>query len=225
MKKIMIIGLIILSIFLIYLCNLDRKVYYLAINGFETESTEVYTEYVKNYLKEKDVLEVYVNDYSKKDLTMTDLQKEINSNKKINKNGTEITLKNALIKADLVTLSFSASNVVNRLSSSKVYDYIDELSNDLEDLLKLIREYCKEDIILVGYYNLLLTDNSSEVFKYLNKKYSEVCQNNNVNYIDLTSSFENQPDFLGENKLPTQSGENMIASKVIEQIDKKLLNA
>ena len=224
MKKIMIIGLIILSIFLIYLCNLDRKVYYLAINSFETGSTEVYTEYVKNYLKEKDVLEVYVDDYSKENLTTTDLQTEINSNKKIIKNDTEITLKNALIKADLVTLSFSGNDVINRISSSKVYDYIDELGKDLDDLLKLIREYCKEDIILVGYYDPILTNNSAEVFKYLNKKYSEICEDNNVNYIDLTNSFENQPDFLDENKFPTQSGENMIASRVIEQIDKKLLN-
>ena len=34
MKKIMIIGLIVLSVFLIYLCNLDNKVYYLSLNGF-----------------------------------------------------------------------------------------------------------------------------------------------------------------------------------------------
>ena len=219
MKKIMIISLIILSVFLIYLCNLDRKVYYLALNDLVSDYP--YSKYVKNYLKEKDVLEIYVDNYSQKNLTMIDLQRKINDNEKINKEGKEITLKNALIKADLITLSFSNQSILNKVDNPKVYDYIDEFSNDLDRLLKTMREYCKEDIIFIGYY--APNEESLEVIKYLNKEYAKVCQRYNVEYIDLVSIFENRSEFIDNNNLPTRSGENMIASKVIDRIDKKLL--
>ena len=84
-----------------------------------------------------------------------------------------------------------------------------------------MREYCKEDIIFIGYY--VPNEESLEVIKYLNKEYAKVCQRYNVEYIDLVSIFENRSEFIDNNNLPTRSGENMIASKVIDRIDKKLL--
>ena len=222
MKKIMIIGLIILSVFLIYLCNLDNKVYYLSLNGQEKETNiEDYSKYIKNYLNEKGVLEIYVNEYSENNMKTTTLLNNINSNKKIKKDDKEITLKNALIKADLVTLSFSQKDIINRVDNDNIYDYIDDLSNDLDKLLKLMREYCKEDIILIGFYN---TDmDNIKIFKYLNKKYQAVCDEYKVDYINLQSIFDGHPDFINENFSLSQMGQNMIASEIINQIDKTML--
>ena len=227
MKKIMIIGLIVLSVFLIYLCNLDNKVYYLSLNGFyKSNNIDNYPSYIKNYLKEKGVLEIYIPEYSKENMKTIDLINNINNNKKIEKSGKEITFKNALIKADLVTLSFSPKDIINRIGSNNVYDYIDDLNNDLNKLLKLMREYCKEDIILVGYYNPYPDDEeSTKVFKYLNKKYQETSLEYKVTYINLEQVFEDHSDFLDENKLPNQAGQNMIASQIINQIDKNMLKS
>ena len=53
MKKILIIGLVLLSIFLIYLANMDKKVYYLALGDslekFYLNDGEVYgySHYIK----------------------------------------------------------------------------------------------------------------------------------------------------------------------------------
>ncbi len=224
MKKIMIIGLIILSVFLIYLCNLDNKVYYLSLN--DDDNNFNYATYIKNYLKEKDVLEVYIPEFSKNSLRTIDVINNIENNEIIKKNNKEITFKNALIKADLVTLSFYPKDIIRRIDSNNIYDYIDDLNNDLNKLLKLMREYCKEDIILVGYYNPY-PDNveSTKIFKYLNKKYAETALKYKVTYINLEKVFEGHPDFLNENKLPNQAGENMIASQIINEIDKKMLKS
>ena len=227
MKKIMVIGLIILSIFLIYLCNLDHKVYYLSLNGFtKNNNIDDYSIYIKNYLKEKGVLEIYIPDYSKENMKTIDLINNINENKKIEKDGKEITFKNALIKADLVTLSFSSRDIINRLDSHNIYDYIDDLNNDLNKLLKTMREYCKEDIILVGYYNPY-PDNqkSTKIFNYLNKRYQETSLDYKVTYINLEQLFEGHSDFLDQNKLPNQAGQNMVASQIINQIDKNMLKS
>lgn len=225
MKKIMIIGLIILSVFLIYLCNLDHKVYYLSLNGFyKSNNIDNYSVYVKNYLQEKDVLEIYIPEFSKENMKTIDLINNIEENKTIKKNGKEITFKNALVKADLVTLSFSPNDIISRIDNHNIYDYIDDLNNDLDKLLKLMREYCKEDIILVGYYNPYPEDEeATKIFKYLNKRYQETSLDYKVTYINLETVFEDHSDFLDENKLPNQIGENMIASKVINQIDKNML--
>ena len=86
-----------------------------------------------------------------------------------------------------------------------------------------MREYCKEDIILVGFYNPYIDNlNSTKVFNYLNKKYKEVCDEYKVDYIDLEPIFAGHSDFIDGNLL-TQMGQNMIASEIINQIDKKML--
>lgn len=208
MKKIMISGLIILSVFLIYLCTLDKKVYYLILG--ENYS---YSKYVKDYLKEKGVLEIYVDEYSKNDLKITDLINDINNNKTIVKDNKEITIKNALVKADLITLSFSKKDVLSRVNSN-VYDYIDDMASDLDKLLKLLREYCKEDIILIGFYN----GNKKDIFEYLNNKFKDKSNNYNVKYIDVQKKFNGYPDFKDD----TIYGQNMIASQIINVVDKKM---
>ena len=72
MKKILIGALVILTIFLIYLCNLDKKVYYLALGdslvkgeGAYGEREKSYSDYVSDYFKEKNLLETYIDDFAK----------------------------------------------------------------------------------------------------------------------------------------------------------------
>ena len=64
MKKILILSIIIISIFIIYLTTLDKKVYYLALGdeislGLTSDNKyeKNYTEYVKEYLEKKKILE------------------------------------------------------------------------------------------------------------------------------------------------------------------------
>ena len=69
------------------------------------------------------------------------------------------SIKNALIKADLVTLSIGMNDFlykmnldVEEFSMEELYDYVDEMSEDTDTLLRLLREYCKEDIMMTNYY-------------------------------------------------------------------------
>ena len=89
MKKILIIGLVLLSIFVIYLSNMDKKVYYVAL-GDSLERVYVgdeevygYSYYVKKYLTDDDLLERYSDDYAKVDTRITDIINDINNNKKV----------------------------------------------------------------------------------------------------------------------------------------------
>ena len=200
MKKILIIGLVLLSIFLIYLANMDKKVYYVALGDslerVYLDNGEVYgySHYIKKFLKDKDLLERYSDDFAKVDTRSTDIISDINENKKVTTAKGSFSLKNALIKADLVTLNISNEDVYEKLRDSniiynEIYDYIDDLAYDLDNLFSLMREYCKEDIVFIGAYNPFTesdNENISDILDYLNKKYKDVCAEYDVIYVDIS---------------------------------------
>ncbi len=234
MKKILIVGLVLLSIFIIYLANMDKEVYYLALGdsskvSFDSYGKKVngYSYYVQKHLKNKGVLEKYVYEYSKSDMRITDLIRDI----KVNKKFKDITIKNALIKADLVTLSVNAEDVFSMLKGddiiySDIYDYIDDLTLDLEKLFKLMREYCKEDIIFVGYYNpykYIKNSDIEDIIDYMNKRYKEISLENNIKYVDISDISEvylpnNESIYLNG------AGYRFIGNKVISASDKILFD-
>ena len=84
MKKILILGIIILSIFLIYLTTIDKKVYYVSLgdeislgmtkDGYYEKS---YPLYIKEYLEKNNKLETFIDDYSKQGYRITDLINDI----------------------------------------------------------------------------------------------------------------------------------------------------
>ena len=242
MKKILLLGIIILMIFLIYLCNIDKKVYYVALGdslatGEGTyKNKNGYPNKIKDYLNEKQVLETYIKEFAKNGCTTTELINDIKKNKKIKIKNKEIALQHALIKADLVTISIGANDLLNRINVkekieyNEIYNYIDQLVLDLDELLKIVRQYCKEDIILVGYYNPYLNLNNkknSSLIKYLNKKYKQVANKYNINYIEIDKIFKDNSNFItkGKDIHPSKEGHKAISKEIIKTINKTLLKA
>ena len=243
MKKILIGALIVLVVFLIYLCNLDKKVYYLALgdsladgDGINSKKIKGYSEYVRDYLQNKDLLETYVDEFAESGYRTTDLINAITDNRKVTINDKTVSLQNALIKADLVTLSIGANDILDRLNLenpidySALYNYIDDLAKDLEELLLLMREYCKEDIVLIGYYNpypYLNNSNTEDIFSYLNEKYADISHEYDVTYVEISTLFKENPQFLpNENDIhPSKEGYKAIAGEIIGVINKKMLDS
>ena len=98
-------------------------------------------------------------------------------------------MKNALIKADLVTLNINYTDIYDRLSfniNDDVYNYIDDLSYDLEKMFELMRQYCKEDIVFVGAYNPYLKKEADDALEYLKNKYKNICLEYDVIYVDIS---------------------------------------
>ena len=224
MKKILIVGMVLLSIFLIYLANMDKKVYYVALGDslekFYLYDEEVYgySHYIKNYLKEKNLLEKYLDDFAKVDTRSTDIIRDIKNNKKVTTPKGSFSLKNALIKADLVTVNINYNDIFNKLNDpniiySEVYDYIDDLAYDLDRLFEIMREYCKEDIVFISMYNPFDTsdENVLDILEYLNNKYKDVCMEHDIIYVDISDIKE-----INEGNL------KKISNKVINKMSKNL---
>lgn len=235
MKKILVLGIVLLGIFLIYLSTLDKKVYFLSLGDEISQGINLYNkkdynynDYVKEYLENKKVLETYINLYFNDNMRTIDLIDYIEENKEIVVEGKKKTIKNALIKADLVTLSIGSNDVVSKLllknnyTKEELYNYLDEYLKDIENLFKLMRQYCKEDIVFIGYYNIFNDDTYNEYFEYLNKKVKKISNNYEINFVDIMNDIKNNK--INNNFYPTKDGHISIGKKIADIVDDKILS-
>lgn len=227
MKKIIFIILTILLVVVIYLLNLDKKVFFfvigdsIALGKGDNNVVTSYNDYIKSNLEKEKKLEKYVNEYTATDLRINDVINDINNNKKISVNNKTYNIKNLLIKADLVTISINSEDVLSKLNNNytvkELYTWADELSKDYEDMLVLIRSYCKEKIFVIGYYYPNIEKNNSNkmgIISYLNDTFKEISSLYKVEYINTAELFIENNSFIGK-YYPTELGQEQISKQVL----------
>jgi lysophospholipase L1-like esterase len=142
----------------------------------------------------------------------------------------------------VVTISIGANDLFYKLginsldiayySEADLKKYVDEVLTDVESLIVQVKKYCKEDIILIGYYNPLWHMKKSyakeidPVFVYANNKLKDICKKNDLYYVDILKLFEQNNNYL-PNPLdihPSNEGYSAISKKVIDMIDEHVLN-
>lgn len=220
-KTILFISITFISVFVIYLTTLDREVYYLDISIDNSDYS--YSNYVYKFLEQEEKLEKYINGFTTQDDRVTDIIYMINENEYITINDKKQTIKNALIKADLVTLFIGLNDInykVGYSSINELYEYADSFLEDLDEMLKLIREYCKEDIIFIGYYNIY-GSYYDKYFNYVNREAELICENYDIEFID-TMSIYNSDTHTNDISLNEEEIKNL-SLKIIEIIKNRTL--
>ena len=220
-KTIFFLAFVILIVFVIYLTTLDRKVYYLNIGDSIAIEDGNYGTLIRDHLKAKNKLEKYVTEFSDDDYRTTDLIRDIEDNRKVFSNNTNISLKNALIKADLVTLSIGSNDIYYKITTAsprESYEYMDQVLVDLEKLLEIMREYCKEDIIIINYYNCY-NDKYSEIFNYMNDKLEDLALIYDMEVVDIRDIMMGN---TMENRLPSKEQYEAIYERIKQVIDKRI---
>lgn len=234
MRKILIAVIIILSVLLIYLGFKDEEIYYFSIGDYLSRGITPYgnndygySDYIKDYISDNDKLETYVN-YSKKNLRTIDLIKDIEDNVKIEVDGKSKTIQNGLIKADLVTLSIGMNDLLdnvkfdNDFSINDLYDKFEEVLVDYEKLFELLREYCKEEIVLIGLYNSLGNESLNEFFEYANQKLYNLSNSYDIKYVNIYEDFKNSEYFDNSRIYPNKLGYELISNKIINLLNQKI---
>lgn len=245
----LLIGFIITGLILVFIFFLtrDKKIYYLSLGdslaaGQTPNNTisESYGDYVADYLKDKKVLEFYTKGFAKSGYRSIDLLNDLNNNKKIKVDGKEITLKHALIKADIVTVSIGSNDLFYKLNVGNefdlnemddIYTYIDESINDVNKLLFELRKSCKEQIMVFGFYNPFTNYSSTlsnmveSFIEYANAKMETLVRKYDMTFVDIHDIFLANDNYL-PSKLeihPTSAGYKAMSKAVINNIDKKIL--
>lgn len=231
-KKILTVIIIILAVFLIYLGFKDNDIYYLSLgDGLAYGTTPYggkdygYAEYVKDYLTEEKKLEVFVDDLVNPNKRATDIIKDIKENREIEVNGKKKTFQNALIKADLVTISIGMNDFIKDLEINydfginDLYNRFDQAYIDIEEMFKLLRDYCKEQIIMIGYYDPTHSETLDEFFDYVNGKINVLASNYDIIYINPYEDFKNNIYFDNPKSFfPNKKGYEVLARKIIDKL-------
>ena len=189
MKKIIFTVLVVLITFLIYFFNRSEKIYYLSlgdylsygINNFNNVNNS-YSNNIKEHYKE--ILSNYVNYSYYDDYRVMDLINDINYNKSVIYENKKYKLQNLLVKANLITLSIGMNDLIYKSKLDvDLYNYTDELLNDIENLLILIRKYNKDEIYFLSFYNII---DNEKLIVYANEKLEGICNKNKIKYVDIS---------------------------------------
>lgn len=232
MFKKIIFCLLLISIFLIGINVKDNKISYISIgdglskgmnyNNFESSG---YSDYLYNYLKKNNKIELYTKDFSNENNRITDLIDDINNNIVININNKTIYIQNAIKNADILTISIGMNEILykygNHVNDGYMYSYIDECINDLDKLFKIITKLNNKNIFMLGYYNPSNDIELDKFIKYINKKVIELCDKYKINYIDTYSIFNNNKHMIYDknNYYPNQDGYKLIANSIKNKLN------
>ncbi len=197
LKTIITLIIIIFLVFIIYCFNLDKKIYYVNISDLEFKKVTSYNELLSQRLEKDNRLEKYINNFTDKDYRVTDLIRDIETNKTIKIKEKEQTIQNALIKSDILTIKMGDNELNYKIDNSEInelFEYSDTLLSDLQQLFELLRKYSKENIYFIGYYNNH-SDYYKEIYDYLNLKIEDMCEDYEITFIeseDLSVEASNQ---------------------------------
>ncbi|MGI6329424.1 MAG: hypothetical protein ACOXZR_01000 [Bacilli bacterium] len=247
-KKTIIIFLLFILPVIIYIINIDKKIYLLSLgdalalgqNSFGIKGYG-YSDYVNDYLEGKNILEFYSKGFAEKDYRTIDLIRDIEDNKKLKIDDKEITIKNALTNADVIMLSIGINDLLYKLnidnkgiliSEKEIIKYVDEIIIDLEKLLILLKRYCNEDIIIIGYYNPFWFQDKEyaeivePIFKYFNFEIKKLSDKNKLFFIDIYNNFYQNDEYLPNcySIYPSNSGYKFIAKKIIKILEENILD-
>lgn len=217
MRKFLLVFMTLLLVISIYLLNKDNKKFIfkvgdslsLSINSYNIMS---YDNYYKDYLKNK--LEEYII-YGEENYRIGELIRDIEKNIKIDNR----TIQNILIKSDLVIIEIGIDELYMALNVSDKYNYLDEMVNDMDKLINLVKKYCKEKIILVGYYNPTKNIENQIYVNYINEKYNDISKKYKISYLNI-DELNNEKYFSSNNYHINDKGYNWLNSQIMKTIYK-----
>lgn len=226
MKKIIkLLILILLNISVYFIYNISKNTTYtilslgdsmsLGINSYGIKDYS-YTNYFKDY-KEQYIKKVNLIDtYSKKDLTIENLTKEI----QINNN-----LKKDLSNCDILLLNIGYNDIIYKLgieeslTPNKFPPLINNIKSSYNKLLKEINKYYHKKIIVIGYP----PSNKNDYFInkgiiYLNNALKE---EKNTIYIDSYNTLKRKNKYFSNpnSYFPNTSGYHKIAIKLTKTLE------
>lgn len=232
--KYIVLFLIVITIFGIHYFFKNDKINYIALGDSLAEGMNPYgevgysyTDYFADYLKDNSRLSYYTKKYTKSGYTTIDVIKELEINS---------LLKKDLRESDLVTISIGANDFLDSIDTKNLdINNILNLKNKIESILptldnciKEVRKYAKEDMIIIGYYNpipFLFNTSGNDLdtlFAYIDDEYQKIADKYDCTYISLYQLFKNNSSYLPNpaDIHPNLEGYKAISEELIKKYKK-----
>ena len=183
MKKLTILLITILVIYVIYSFLNVQKINYISIHDNILNS---YNDYIKNDLINK--LDRFNNEFSNSSIIK--MCQDIQNNKTIRINNYDYYLKKELRESDILVIGIGMEELIhnfNKYDMKKNYNYFNSMYSNISKLISEIKKYAYGKIIYLGYYNPTnyYDSNIDEFFYDIDYKLNRLMMDNDIIYIDL----------------------------------------
>ena len=218
--KLLILILLSLSVYFIYQLTKESNIQILSLGDGLSKGINSYTivesshlNYYEEYLKSKNIKVKVISDYSKEDLTIHELLELVKNNN---------YLKRDLMESHLLFITVGYNDLLYKLSLEdnisipKLNKIIDEINIEYKELLKEIKKYYKNEIIIVGYPRTNKDD------YYLNLGIRKLNRLLNTNtFIDTYNLLNNRNKYFSNPKsyYPNRLGYKRIYEEIKSEID------
>lgn len=186
-KKIFVLILVISIVFIINDKIKDKEIYYVNINENHLEEIgNNYHDDLIKYYKENNLLEEVV-EFNYEKSRITEILNAIKENDYIYINNKKHTIQNALIKSDLLVLEIGKNDIdysLGKKDEIDIYNYLDTLLLDMDNLLTEIRKYTKEKIILLEFKS------ENDYVTYFYQKLEKTCKRKKIDYINIDDNIK-----------------------------------
>lgn len=170
MKKYLFLSVVLFLIIFIYsITKINKKTY--LILGYSEDSNYIIEK--KQNLIDNNKLLSYNTKFINKNYRITDVINDIKYQKEIDGK----TILNYIIKADYITINIGYNDFSSIKSDDNMYENIDRIILDLDELFILIRKYSKEEI------QFLKIEVNSEIDNYIESQIKKLCRKHNIDYI------------------------------------------
>lgn len=184
----------------------------LGINSYGNKDYSYIDDY-KDYLENKNIKVSVIDKYSTKDLTVHELLELIKNNN---------NLKRDLSEAHILFLTVGYNDLQYKISLEENIDIkkinmiIDDISKEYKELLKEIKKYYRNKIIVIGYPKT----NKEDFYHNIGIRKLNKTLNNNI-YINTYSILNNRKKYFSNSNsyYPNRQGYIRIYNEIIRNID------
>ncbi len=217
--KLLFLIFIIISVFFIYIKTKDSKYTILSLGdnlslGIDSYGIKgpSYIDFYKNYILKKKETVIKNDQYSRKDLTINALLQELKENNNLKK---DLSSANILILTVGYNDLIYKINLNENINSDILKKEVQEIQKDYLNLLKEIRKYYKNKIVVIGYFASNKTDYYINTgIKELNKTLQSA---KNITYIDTYDLLKPKRKYFSNKNsyYPNLQGYLRISKKII----------
>ena len=189
MKKIIILLLSFVCLFVIYKCFDNNKINYVSISDYSIYHDSLnYNDYIYKYLTDSNKLSAFNTEFINNNAFL--IYKDLLNNRTIRINNNDYFFKKVLRESDLVVINIGMEELYNKYDKYNIntnYENFNKIYSDLKILLKEIRKYAKGRILFIGFYNPYdyYDAKIDEFFYKVNIELNNIMIDNNIIYINL----------------------------------------
>ena len=192
-----------------------------------------YNDYLKEHYEKNHQINKYYREFTGIDIRTNDLINMINNNISKKINGKTITIQQALVKSDIITISIGSYDLYNHLgitnggtpikNKEELNDYFLSMFTDLNNLIKLVSKYTAGRIIIIGFHNpkLDIYEKYHQIFEYLDASYQKISEENDVEYVSINQEISGNSKYLpNSNSIHFDyKAHEIISQKIIRKLD------